>query len=211
MSLAPMEAAAAQADDAPAPYWKCLAGALPDLFLALQFLMVMVRGQPFLGADVRGLTGLMRVEFLVIHSTAFLGALALWKTQTVGQARARTVGFWGLFALYILLALKGGLLQLAAFLFLTVSTYLGLFLNWRSPSVVVQLGVRWVVGFLIFIVVVGVLGTPKDVDRWVGNGQVMLAGLVYFAAIGLVELSGFYLRFIPRHARFILDAVAKGK
>lgn len=173
--------------EAPAPYWKCVAAALPDLFLALQFLMVTVRGQPF------------------------LGALALWKTQTPGQARTRAVCFWGLFALYVLLAMKGGLMQLAAFLFLTVSTYLGLFLNWRSPSALVQLGVRWVVGFAIFILVVGVLRTPKDVDRWAGNADVMLAGVVFFALAGLVELSGFHLRFIPRHASRILAIVAKGK
>ena len=211
MSLAPIEAPAAQPDDAPAPYWKCVAAALPDLFLALQFLMVAVRGQPFLGAGVRGLTGLMRVEFIVIHATVFLGALALWKTETAGQARARAACFWGLFTLYFLLALKGGVLELAAFLFLSFSTYLGLFLNWRSSSALVQLGVRWVASFVIFLFAVGVCRTPKDVDRWVGNADVLLAGAIYFAALGLVELSGFHLRYIPPRANRIRAFVASAR
>jgi hypothetical protein len=196
-------------DEAPAPYWKCVAAALPELGVAWQYFEAgRARGPR---TDWSWLTGAMQAEFLVIHSMAFLGLLALWKPKDAKQAQTRAVAFWGLFALYLLLAWKAGPHQLATFAGLTFVTYLGLFLNWRSESALVQLGARWFVGFVLFIAALQIFGAPKNASQWAGRASVVHAGALYFLALALVELSGFYLRFLPPRAARIAAAFRKGK
>lgn len=186
--------------EAPAPWWKCLVAALPELLVATQFLAVARTRDAYLGATPQWLTAAMQAEFLVIHSMAFLGLLALWKPADAAGRKTRAVAFWGLFALYTALALSAGFKQLLLFVGLTFVTYLGLFLNWNSPSAMLQLGARWAVGFLLFIVALGIFGTPENVSDWGGHASVLRAGAFYFFGLAAAELAGLYLRVIPRNS-----------
>jgi len=166
-------------------------------------------GKPFLGASRDWLTAAMQAEFFVIHSMAFLGAMALWKPADAKAAKARAWIFWGLFAAYVAMALAAGFQQFLIFAGLTFVTYLGLFLNWRSPSALLQLGVRWGASFILFLAALEIFGAPEDVDKWDGRRSVIRAGALYFLALAAVELSGLYLRVIPRNSRRILAGLRK--
>ncbi len=198
-------------EEKPAPYWKCVLAALPDLLVALQFLVAGVYRKPFPGTDRQWLYAMMQMEFLVIHSMAFLGFVALWKPVDRAAARARAAIFWGLAALYGAMALKFGWNHLAIFAGLTVSTYLGLFLNWRSPSAQLQLGVRWLLGTVIFVAAIIACGAPKRVNAWANSSAVLYAGTLYFFALAAVELSGFHLRYIPPRAQRLIAWLRTGK
>jgi hypothetical protein len=195
--------------EAPAPWWKCIVAALPELLVAAQFLMVARTRQPFLGAEPQWLTAAMQAEFLVIHSMAFLGLLALWKPADPKGQKTRAVAFWGLFALYTIMALSAGFAQFLLFVGLTFVTYLGLFLNWNSPSAKLQLGARWAVGFVLFLVALHIFGAPSNVGDWGGRASVLRAGALYFFALAAVELSGLYLRVIPRNSARLLGTLRK--
>ena len=199
------------ADEAPAPYWKCVLAAAPELFVGLQFLMVGLYKKPFLGATRPWLAAAMQAEFLVVHSMAFLGLIALWKPVDAAAARLRAGLFWVTFALYAAAALKAGWPLFLIFIGLTFVTYLGLFLNWRSPSAQVQLGVRWAVGMALFLVALGVCGAPQDVGSWTRSSSVIAAGALYFFSLAAVELSGFHLRYIPPRSQRILAWLRSGR
>ena len=189
-------------DDTAAPWWKCVVAALPNLLLGLQFLVVAGTGKAFYFVTTHGLTAVMQAELVVLNSMAFLGLVGLYRPATTGRKVFRAVAFWGLFAAYVYMTLEsGGLQQLVLFLSATFVTYLGLFLNWRSPSALLQLGARYIVCFVLFILVPHFFGAPGNVSTWSGLDSVLRAGAAYFLILGALELSGLYLRFIPRHAR----------
>lgn len=197
--------------EAPAPWWKCVAAGLPELFVGLQFLVLAGGGKPLFGAGARELTLLMQVEFLVLHSMAFLGWVALWRPADGKARQTRAVVFWVLFALYCAAALSQGWRYFLLFFGLTFVTYLGLFLSWGSQSAQLQLGARWLGGFLVFILANGLFGTPEDVGAWSGSRSVVRAGALYFLGLAALEISGLYLRAIPRNAPRIREALRKAK
>ena len=206
------ERASAQDEPDPAaPWWKVLVAALPELAVGLQFLAVALHSKPFLGADRKMLTTLMQAEFLVIHSMAFLGLLALWKPADDKGRQTRAWGFWGLFGLYCVVAISQGFAYFTVFFGLTFVTYLGLFMNWRSESALLQLGARWALGFVVFLAAIGICGAPKNVGHWTGHSSVLTAGVIYFLVLAALELSGLYLRVIPRNAQAIITALRKSK
>jgi hypothetical protein len=188
------------AGDAPAPWWKVVVAGLPELAVALQFLALALHAKPLFGASARALSTLMQAEFLVIHSMAFLGLIGLWKPADDRGRQTRAVTFWAVFALYCAMAISQGLQYFLVFFGLTFVTYLGLFMNWRSESALLQLGARWAIGFVVFLVALGVFGTPKSVNEWTGKASVIRAGAAYFFVLAALELSGLYLRVIPRNA-----------
>jgi hypothetical protein len=196
----------------PAPWWKCVVAALPAIATAAQFYaMAGASRQPLFGAGRETLTRIMQVEFLVIHSMAFLGLVALWKPGDAAGRRTRAVLFWGLAGLYCLAAGSRGGESLLVFLGLSFVTYLGLFLNWHSPSAMVQLGARWLVGTALFLIALGVFGAPKNAGEWLGRQSVIKAGTLYFASLALLELAGFFQRRVPRWAPGILKALRESK
>jgi len=200
------EEAGPQANEAPAAWWKCVVAALPELFIGLQFLAAARTGKPFLGSDPGGLTAAMQAEFLVIHSMAFLGVVALWKPKDAKGERQRAGVFVVLFLLYAIMSLSGGFKTFVIFFGMTSVTYLGLLLNWNSPSAMLQLGARWGVGFILFLAAIGIFGVPSHVNSWPAYPyEVLRAGAFYFLALATVELTGLYLRAIPRLSRPILD------
>ena len=204
-------ASARDAPDPAAPWWKVVVAALPELVVGLQFLAVALHSKPFLGADRRMLTTLMQAEFLVIHSMAFLGLLALWKPADDKGRQTRAWVFWGLFGLYCAAAISQGFAYFTVFFGLTFVTYLGLFMNWRSESALLQLVARWAFGFVVFLTAIGICGTPKKVDHWTGSSSVITAGVIYFLVLAALELSGLYLRVIPRHAAQIRESLRNSR
>jgi len=197
--------------DRPAPYWKCIVAAAPEAFVGLQFLLVALKKPPLVEASRHGLTTVMQAEFLVIHSMAFLGLVALWKPRDAPERRARALVFWGLFGLYCLAAASRGLGHAALFAGLTFVTYLGLFLNWRSESALIQLGARWAVGTALFLAAIIAFGTPKNVGEWAGRSSVIAAGAAYFLGLAALELSGLFLRVVPRNAARLAAWLRSGK
>lgn len=187
-----------------------MVAALPELLVGLQFLLMATHKHAFLGASARTLTRLMQAEFLVIHSMAFLGFIALWKPVEQNARRTRAVAFWGLFGLYCAMALSQGFAFFAIFFGLAFVTYLGLFMNWGSESARLQLGARWICGFIAFMAALTVFGAPESVNRWTGNAAVVKAGALYFFALAALELSGLYLRWIPANAARLREMLRKG-
>lgn len=206
-----METDRPRAADAPAPWWKVALAGLPEFLVGLQFLAVANRWHAPFVAKPRDLTLLVQVEFLVIHSTAFLGFLGLWQPENAAGRKTRAVAFWGLFGLYCLMAAAQGLKYLIVFFGLTFVTYLGFFMSWGSRSATQQLVARWAIGFAVFILAVGVFGTPKNVTEWTGRASVLKAGALYFLALAALEFSGLYLRTIPRHTEKIRAWAAQGR
>lgn len=169
-------AAAGRPDSDPAaPWWKCVVAALPEFAVAIQFLLAQL--QVFApGVTRRGLTSVMQVELLVIHSIAFLGMIALWQPAGRSGRVLRALLFWGVCGIYVAFSIGfgRGYDHLLMFPGLTLVTYLGLFMSWNRPGAVVQLGARWLAAFLIFIVASGVAGAPRSVDSWTGDSRVLV-------------------------------------
>lgn len=198
-------------DDAPAPWWKCAAAALPELLVALQFLAFALWQAPLLGAGRETLTTVMQVEFLVIHSMGFLGLIGLWRPEDARGRVQRAIAFWGLFGLYCLVAIHQGSTYFVLFFGLGFATYLGLFMNWGSPSAQMQLVARWICGFVAYMIANAVFDTPRNVSAWTGRTSVIHAGALYFLGLAALELSGLYLRVIPRHAERIREFVRQAE
>jgi hypothetical protein len=201
----------ADGNEPPAPWWKCGLAALPMFLVGIEFLLAAQRRPTLFGATPRDLTAAMQAEFLVIHSMAFLGALALWRPEDAAARLVRGVAFWTLFAFYCWMAAKAGQTQLAVFAGLTFTTYFGLFMTWRSPSAMVQLAVRWFIGFVLFLFAAEYFGAPSSVNTWLGRREVLRAGALYFFLLAAVEMTGFYLRVIPRNAESILAFVRSNR
>ena len=194
-------------DEPPASWWKVLLAALPLLAVGLHYLLVS-RGTAVFGATPERLGAAMQVEFMVIHSTLFIGWMALWKPPTRRAAIIRAIGLWGIFfVVYIAWLRERGLEDLLIFLGATLVTYLGLFLNWRSDTARIQLAVRWLVTFLVFMLATH--GAGGLVNLWSGPRALdaVNGGALYFLALGAIELTGFYLRWIPLNARRLIDSL----
>jgi len=131
--------------------------------------------------------------------------------------------FWGLLAVYLLASFSMGWAGPLYFLGATSATY-PVFLGFTSrrsffrgapPSVLttvsgtaapdpfpdlsawVQLGARWFLGFVLYMICVSFAGLSQNVDDWRPDAHTYWAGALYFAGLGSVELSGLYDRLAP--------------
>jgi hypothetical protein len=170
-----------------------------------QFYALEEGGRPAFGASPEDLVAALQVEFIAIHATAFLFMFGLSGDSKL----VRAISFWGLFAFYAGLAYATSEKHFLLFIGLTFVTYLGMFLNWRSPSAMLQLGARWFVAFTFFMYVTNYYGTTPDVGSWTSQPAVMAAGRFYFFGLAAVELTGFYLRWIPRNGALFLEAIRR--
>jgi len=192
------------------PYWKCLVAALPEVLVGIQFLMATLYRNPSFGVGRDQLTAMMQTEFLVIHAGGMLGWFLLMQPQSTGGRIARAIFCVALFGVYVLIAAAGeGLGQLAAFVGLTITTYLGLLLNLRSQTAKMQLAARWFVGFAIFIVAIETWPLSHDVKDWAGDLNVVRAGAFYFLCLAAVELAGLYLYWVPLFGPLVLKWLGK--
>lgn len=133
--------------------------------------------------------GLMAIQFLVIHSSAFVATLPYWN---IGEKYKPAVFKW-LLALYTLFAFSmGGLFGIAEFWGLTYAAYHRYVFQPAAAGGRLPLALRWAVSFVLFILATGLAGAPSDVDSWGGSRALGLAGFLYFLAAGWLERIGFY-------------------
>jgi len=143
----------------------------------------------FAGVFPRFSGTLMAIQFLVIHSSAFIFTLPFWDIKE----SAKPVAFKVLLGLYTLLAFSiDGFFGIAQFAGLTYATYYGYVLGKDGETGRVPLLLRWLVSFIVFLLAIGITDAPSDVDSWAGSRRLALTGALFFGAAGLMELSGFY-------------------
>lgn len=171
-----------------------LLAAVALLWVAASAALVLAGRDALPGLSRTTLTQLMMVEFLAIHSGGFLGFVLFW--QPVGTWNV--VAKWGVFLLlmsgYTAIAWSRGSEFLALFLVGCVIPYVGMMFNLRDRSRRVELGIRWGMGFAIFIVATGPTGTPGLVNHWVDHRTVVWAALIYFVLLALEEVCWFLYR-----------------
>ncbi|HEY5995562.1 MAG TPA: hypothetical protein VIU29_01010 [Candidatus Deferrimicrobiaceae bacterium] len=169
--------------------------AAPNLLLAalhaVAGLWGLFKGRP----DFARLYSIMAIEAFVIHSFPFMMLIGSCEPKTVFGKRARNAAFWSMLVVYLLFAWKeGGPGGAAAFAGLTVSTYLGYLLRRTGPEAVVELLARWTGSFLVFAGAMVATGIGGDIDAWRQSARLPVFGFLYFSALGLLELDGFYER-----------------
>lgn len=131
---------------------------------------------------------LLAIQFLVIHSSAFMGSVRLIENE-----KLRNLAFGSLIVLYSLFAFKtDGLFGIVQFWGLTYANYHHFIFTKAFDEDKASLVVRWATAFFLFMLAVGFFDTPGDVDEWAGNRRAGLAAIWYFIGLGAVEMSGFY-------------------
>lgn len=192
-----------------------IAAAAPDLALASVFLVAWVTPTTFHTGTVTYLMLLMLLEFIIVHSSAFMGTVML---GDLGRARKSLalIGIGGFYTLFVggfALAFKTWW-PLWSFWGLTVNRLLGVLIgqapegerrallqrNW-AVSALCYLGLCFVTVFLplprfgITREVVSHESLPGS-GLWVDQPHRVIAfGFLYFAAVGLSEL--FAHRWLP--------------
>lgn len=167
-------------------------GLLPVAFLLLTastYGSALWAERPWFGFTVDWLTIMMQIEFLVIHSFAFIMVIACLKPKRPFLKFMRWVAFAAFAALYVFAAWesKGGWASVGAFLGLTAVTYLGAMLHRIWIGELVLLGVRWMVNSFAFLFLADKTGTPDVVNDWVGQPSVLEFGFWYFAVLVIFE------------------------
>lgn len=167
--------------------WKQFGAAAPHLILAVQMFVAWRYNYvvPDLKADA--LIPVMGIEFVVIHSTAFLGFAALIKWE--GWGRFLKIGCFGvLLAIYV--GITAGNISWSAagiFLYLTAAKFLGYRMNSPTDHKKTMIGLRWFVTFLLFMSI----GMCFE-DRSLKGPSNVPFGFFYFTVLGLFELFDFY-------------------
>lgn len=145
---------------------------------------------------------LMELEFLAIHAGAFLGMLVLWVPKKPSSRLLRAIGVAFFCALYLLGGYRTlhwqGMFELG---WMILASYSGLLwgVGADRKQRIMETGSRWFFGFMIFLFVIHWRGLPSDVATWHKNADSLLAGAIYFAVLGMLELSGIY-RFVRKNA-----------
>lgn len=158
--------------------------AMPYLVLAFDFFLAFAFSMTLPLTDMKGLEEVMVVEFLALHSAAFLGIVVAIRTE----------GFWTLVRLaaggllvfiYINLGMKYASASAAvSFVFLAGSRYFNYYMSRPDGGATIQMILRWGVQLLFFILFTALLN-----ESLAGPGNILL-GLAYFSTIGLVEALG---------------------
>jgi hypothetical protein len=173
----------------------CLLAALPELALALCFGFALFRlFLPLMGPTVFG--PLLQLEFLALAATLFMGVATLAEAQTAEQALGRRVLFWGIFAFFLLGALDSGVG--IGFVAVMLATNVGVLLTRQPDTVAVQLVARSCVSFFLLVFCLLLAGQRDELAHWRATGATFLAGALYFTVLALLEMSGLFLRTLPR-------------
>lgn len=173
-------------------YWKRVTSSIPNLFISLCYMLTVFYGITIIGMIRGQLAMLMQIEFLVIHSFPFMAIVVTAKPKKRKGKIVQWCFFWGLLIMYLYLAFKTGFAGVLIFLGLTLATYLGFLLNLREPKAFTQLLVRWISNFAAFMIFGLSTGMPESVSIWHETKEVLYFGMLYFAALGFLELSGVY-------------------
>jgi len=185
-----------------------LLSALPDFALAGLFLATWIAPDLLGTGRIGQLMLVMLLEFIVVHSAAFMGMAAVGGTTTWHKIRA-ILGFGVFYTLFVGgFALAFGVLwPLAAFWGLTLNRLLSAILGQAAEGDERQLMMRgWAVGALAYLAAVFAttllpvprLGITSEVvtaaalpgsGLWISEPwRVLAAGFLYFSAVGLSEL-----------------------
>ena len=174
------------------PKWRRLAPALLPWTAAIVYLVAW----PLYGsAFSHHMLLLMELEFIALHAGAFIGLLAIAHPSSPRLRAARWIGLAVFGAVYAFAgwAIMGpaGLVEIVLVL---LATYGGLVFG-RGPgrtALAIEVGLRWLISFALFMLLAGLTGAPSGVDTWPEAPQVLLFGAIYFAALGALEWSGLY-------------------
>ncbi len=173
--------------------WKYFRAALPDLSLAVTYMLAAFWSVTFPGMEHKRLGHLMMIEFLVIHSFGFLGFLAMAKPTMKGQRPLQWIIFSGLVALYTVFAHSaGGISGIISFYGLAVATYFGFLLNLTSERAKAHLIARWLLSAFLYAITMAIAGADESMRDWTRNVHALYFGMLYFAVLGLLEWSAFY-------------------
>lgn len=179
-----------------------IAAAVPLLlFAATYFVPVLLDGWTLPGLSAGALGRAMQTESLVLMAGGFMvfPVLAPIRPGNPSKKGLRVVQ-WGVFLLFFAnftnMAWQGwGPSASISFGFLLALTYGGALLNAHPKEGVahwlVAIG-RWVLTLVLFVILVEALDVPSNVDWWHRDARVLPLGGCYFAALGLLELSGLY-------------------
>lgn len=201
----------APTDRPPGPAGARLASALPDFALGIVYLVAWVDPAMFPAATERWLVGIMLLEFIVIHSSAFMGRVAFGDGAR-GRRAVALVGvglFYTIFAGGMALALHATW-PLVSFWMLTLNRMAFVLLDRASEAeqrITIESG--WAASAVAYLAFGGLtivpflprLGwTPGAVAAlempggglWVEQPWRPLAfGAMYYIAIGFAELNGY--------------------
>ena len=191
--------------------WKYLRVALPDLSLAVTYMLAAFWSVTFPGMEQKRLGYLMMIEFLVIHSFGFLGFLAMAKPTMKGQRPVQWIIFSGLVALYCVFAYSaGGISGIISFFSLGVVTYFGFLLNLTSERAKAHLITRWLLSAFLYAITMAIAGADTSMSDWTTSVNALYFGMLYFGVLGLLEWSAFYdSRPIRAIHKFIKDTHKK--
>jgi len=199
------------APDSP-PAWIAWASALPDFGLSALFLITWIAPESAAAGVPRNLILLVLMEFIIIHSSAFMGVAAY---RDAGSRSQRTWGVIGLGAFYSLFVIAFSVMfhswwPLVSFWGLTLNRLLGVLLGQaskgREPDL---LRVGWAANMACYLVAV-MLTTVVTIPRlgfnssalrermhlpggglWIDEPwRVMAIGVLYYGLVGLSELNG---------------------
>ncbi|MBI5970774.1 MAG: hypothetical protein HY884_06430 [Deltaproteobacteria bacterium] len=158
--------------------------AIPYLILAFDFFLAYAFSMTLPLTDMKGLEEVMVVEFLALHSAAFLGIVVIIRTEGIWTLIRLAIGGFLVF-IYITLGMKYASASAAvSFVFLIGSRYINYHMNGQEDGALAQMILRWVVQLLFFLLFTALLN-----ESLAGPGNILL-GLIYFSAIGLVEAFG---------------------
>lgn len=171
--------------------WTKWAAAFPLALLAAGAGVVLAGHAGLPGMSRTILTRLMMVEFLAIHSGAFLGFFFFWRPSDRKNTVAKWVIFCVILGLYCAAAFNVGRDLFVMFVIGSGLPYLGMMLA-RDRASLRQMWARWTWSFLAFMAASGPTGTPGSVNQWTDRQSVVWACLIYFTLLALAELSGIY-------------------
>ena len=187
---------------------RSVVSAIPDFGIAATFLLTWLNPERFGQRAVAHLVGIMLLEFIVIHSSAFMGQVALSKESRRMKARAILAfgTFYSLFAGGFALSLKSWW-PFAAFWLLTANRLLRVTMGGlptKQEKRLMHSG--WVLttlfymGFTALTIFVPVpeFGITRDVARaqeFSGDGlwekephRVVASGFLYFTSLGVAGI-----------------------
>lgn len=132
---------------------------------------------------------LMSIQFIVIHSSAFVFGIPFINISE----RGRLAVLWILIIFYTVMAWHvDGVFGVIQFTGLTYAAYSGYVLKRDGEAAKIPLLLRWAFAFMAFIAAMALINAPSNVDHWAGDRRLALMGVIYFGAIGLLEASGVY-------------------
>lgn len=152
---------------------------------------------------------LMELEMLALHAGGFLGVLVLWAPKKPLTRLLRAIGLAFFCALYLIGGYRTsrwtGMFELVAMI---LTSYSGLLwgVGAERNARIMETVARLFFGVILFLFATHWPNLGSDVATWHEQAETLLAGAIYFAALGLLELSGIY-RLVRNHANSLIKGI----